>query len=382
LLFSCQVEARSTVEWNLKSLYGINQKGFAKIISDAKAHFTKKPDDTIIVTIEAGTYTIGGNHEPGIDFGSGFKPGAKGRLIFKGAGMNLTTLVFTDTKEDMLFGRNIYRITFQDMHMARADYTVTQGIVVSVAQGELVLEIQNGFPTPLALYDNTFKQGRWFRRYTNSKTDPQIIQEDNKQVAWGYRNGNYIYPEHIKGNIWKFHLNNKNMNLTNYKVGDLVGVKSKHEGEIYWFFGGSDVLFENIKWTGSSRGLVRDGFSNLTLRGCRIERREPINGQTPCMSTPSGGPQMNQMPNPISRNMVVENCFIDSPGDDCVAFFNVDGGKVINTTARNSFARGILITSKAKNICLENNTVENNPVLLENGQTIEEVTQCGNVKQN
>jgi len=75
--------------------------------------------------------------------------------------------------------------------------------------------------------------------------------------------------------------------------------------------------------------------------------------------------------------MVVENCFIDSPGDDCVAFFKVDCGKVINSTLRNSFARGFLVTPEANNICGANNIVENNPYQIDNGQPLGEITDCG-----
>ncbi|MFH4966922.1 T9SS type A sorting domain-containing protein [Gaetbulibacter sp. M240] len=370
------------ITWNLNATYGVTQSGFANIISDARTHFLSHPDDTIIVTIDEGTYNIGGNGSHGINFRPGFQPGPNGRLIFKGAGMDLTKLIFTETRQDMMNGIDVYRITFQDMHMARPGYTVTQGTVVSIAAGELVLEIQNGFPTPLELYDDTFAQGRYFRKYTNSTSDPQVIQEDNDQVPWGYRNGVYLYPELVSGNTWKFYLSNPNQILTNYAVGDLVGVKSKHEGEIYWFNRGGEVVFENIKWTGSSRGLVRGGFSDLTIRGCRIERGEPINGQMPCLSTPSGGPQMNQPSDIVSTNMIVENCFIDSPGDDCVAFFNVNCGKVLNSTLRNSFARGFLVTPEASNICGANNIMENNPYQIDNGQPLTEITDCGSETLN
>ncbi|MFH6767188.1 hypothetical protein V8G56_00450 [Gaetbulibacter aquiaggeris] len=376
LFLNSQVYAAEII-WNLNATYGVTQAGIANTISDAKTHFIGNPNDIITVTIDAGTYNIGGNGNHGINLASGFEPGPNGRLIFKGAGMDLTKLIFTETREDMIYGKGVYRITFQDMHMARSGYTVTQGIVVSRAAGELVLEIQNGFPTPLELYNDTFAQGRYFRKYTNSTTDPQVIQTNNDQVAWGYRNSTYLYPELISGQTWKFFLNNATTVLSNYNVGDLVGVKSKHEGEIYWFAGGSDVVFENIKWTGSSRGLARGGFSNLTIRGCRIDRGAPINGQMPCLSTPSGGPQMNQPLDAVSTNMIVENCYIDSPGDDCVAFFNADCGKVINSTLRNSFARGFLVTSDASNICGANNIVQNNPYQIENGQPLIEITDCG-----
>jgi len=151
--------------------------------------------------------------------------------------------------------------------------------------------------------------------------------------------------------------------LAPYSPGDYIGIKSKSEGHIYWFSGGNDLIFRNIRWRNSSRGLVRGGFSNVGLYGCRIEREDPINGQAPCMSSPSGGPQMNQNGDNVSTNMVVEDCFIDSPGDDNIAFFNVNGGRVKNTIVRNGFARGILATEFASNICLDNVVLENAYIL-------------------
>ena len=58
--------AANTITWNLKSLYGITQAGFASINANAKNHFSIQPNDSIIVQIDAGTYSIGGNGQDGI----------------------------------------------------------------------------------------------------------------------------------------------------------------------------------------------------------------------------------------------------------------------------------------------------------------------------
>ncbi|WP_443939099.1 hypothetical protein [Pedobacter sp. MW01-1-1] len=355
------------VHWDLDSLYGINQAGFASVINKAKQHFATLPNDTIMIHIAAGSYTIGGNGGPGINFGSNLNVGEHGRLIFVGAGMNSTKLIFTEVAQDMLRGYNINRLEFRDMHMARDRYTVTQGTVVSVTAGSIVLDIHAGFPTPLSIYSSTSDQGRYLRRYTSSLIDPQVIQTNNDQVPWGWRAGAPIAPVSVaggSGNLWRIYLANPNTVLNNYAVGELVGIKSKHEGNVYWFSRGNDLVFRNIKWTGSSRGLVRNGFSNVLIKGCRIERDAPIGGQVPCLSTPSGGPQMNQLDVVASSNMVIDSLYCDSPGDDCVAFFNVNGGKVINCTLRNSFARGIYLTQKAQDICVLNTTIPNSPIQL------------------
>ncbi len=344
-------------------MYGVTQSGFSSIILDAKNHLISNPNDTVIINIDAGTYDIGGNGSNGI-FINSVVPGVNGRLIIKGAGMDSTTLVFTEVDQDMIRISDSENIVLSDMHMTREEYTVTQGFVQSVGTGYIDLELQSGFPDPLALYNSASDQGRYLRRYTNSQTDPQVIQTNNGQIPWGYVNSVFTYPVLVSGNTWRFFLNDPNLLASNYSIGDLVGVKSKHEGETYFIVGGSDILIENIKWTHSTRGVARFGTNNLTIRKCRIERGDPINGQTPCMASPSGGPQMNQPNDAPSMNMIVDSCFIDSPGDDCVAFFNVDGGRVTNSVLKNSFSsRGIYIIPTAQNICVANDSLINNAIV-------------------
>lgn len=352
----------ATIFWDLNAIYGISQSGFASIISDSRNHFSESPNDTIIIYINPGTYNIGGNGSYGINLSGGINPGPNGRLIFQGAGMDLTTLIFTDIEVDEINANNLYRTTFKDMHMTRDRYTVTQGNVVSVAPGEIVIDLHTGFPTPLQLWKD-WDQGRYLRRYTNEIHDPQIIQINNEQEPFGWRNGQGIQPQLITGNRWKFFLNSPTKVLSNYQAGDLVGIKSKFEGGTYRINRGSDIVFENIKWTHSTRGVTRNGVSNFLIKGCRIERGAPINGQTPCMASPSGGPQMNQLSSQgdtVATNIVVEDLFVESTGDDCVAFFNVNGGKVLNCTFRNSFARGLMISQEAINICANSGTTLTN----------------------
>ena len=352
----------TTLNWNLNTLYGVTQNGFSSIILDAKNHFIGNPDDTIIINVDAGTYEIGGNGSNGIHINT-VAPGSNGRLIIKGAGIDNTTLVFTEVRQDMIRVSNSNNIVISDMHMTRSVYTVTQGLVQNVGTGYIDLALQDGFPSPLPFFDNTSTNGRYLRRYTNSQTDPQVILTNNGQIPWGYVNSFYTLPELLSENIWRFYLNNPNLLASNYSIGDLVSVKSKHEGETYFIAGGSNILIENIKWTHSTRGVSRFGADNITIKKCRIERGDPINGQTPCMASPSGGPQMNQPNDALATNMVMDSCFIESPGDDCVAFFNVDGGRVTNSVLKNSFSsRGIYIISTAQNICVANTTLINNSI--------------------
>ncbi|HMB02073.1 MAG TPA: hypothetical protein VKS21_13895, partial [Spirochaetota bacterium] len=223
--------------------------------------------------------------------------------------------------------------------------------------------LHQGFPTPADLWSN-WGQGRYFRKYTPGFTDPRVVKSNNEQIPWGWRSGAPMQPVHVSGNRWLFYLNNSNLVISNYQSNDLIGIKSKHEGDTFWFRNSSDILFANIKWTHSTRGVARS-TSSLVIRGCRVERGDPINGQTPCMASPSGGPQMNQLSvqgDTVATNMVYVNYYCDSPGDDCTAFFNVNGGLVSNCTLRNSFARGIYLSGEAQNIHVTGTVIPNNPV--------------------
>ena len=51
-----------------------------------------------------------------------------------------------------------------------------------------------------------------------------------------------------------------------YKIGDVIGIKSKCCGvhhNVYDFCGVNDILFENIRWTRQSRGVIRCGATNI-----------------------------------------------------------------------------------------------------------------------
>ena len=108
--FSFQSISAKNVKWNIQEEWGVNQNGIINAIVAAKDHFNSFPQDTIIFLIPAGTFEIGGNNSHSIDI-SNIKPGANGRLIFKGAGSEKTTFIATDRKEHSIYGRNVYRIT-------------------------------------------------------------------------------------------------------------------------------------------------------------------------------------------------------------------------------------------------------------------------------
>ena len=160
----CLTARAETLRWDVRAKYGVSAKGIQKAVNAAKVHFDKAPNDVVILEFEQGSFWLE-DRGPGkgtIDL-SGIKPRAKGRLVFQGKGMDRTTLVFADNKH-ALYGRDVHRVTFADMHMTRKDYTVSQGLVVEIAPGRVILDIHPGFPTPDMIFNPLSKQGRFLRR--------------------------------------------------------------------------------------------------------------------------------------------------------------------------------------------------------------------------
>ncbi|MCA9245591.1 MAG: right-handed parallel beta-helix repeat-containing protein [Planctomycetales bacterium] len=347
-----------TLQWNVRAKFGLTADGLHDAVTAAKAHFRKSPDDIVVLQLDEGSFYLEDNskRQGTIDL-SDVRPGPRGRLVFQGQGIDKTTLVFSDNKH-ALYGRNVYRVTMADMHMTREQYTVSQGLVVETAPGKVVLEIQAGFPTPAMIFNRLSDQGRYLRRYTNSRTDPQIIQEDNEQIPW-------TRAEHRSGRIWEIELKRRKQ-LANYPPGALIGIKSKHGGETefggqtYWFMKGADFRFESVRWTQKTRGVFRGGYDRVQIIDCVTERSPPIHGQTPCLAAPGGGPQIGQPHDPPSSGHVVKHCRFEASGDDAVAFFNASG-EIRDCSIRDAFCRGILAANSPQ-AKLTNNTVIRCPV--------------------
>lgn len=347
-----------TLKWNVRSKFGMSAQGIRQAILEAKTHFSNTPNDVVILELDEGWFYLEDKTagKGTIDL-SGVKPGPKGRLVFAGQGIDKTILAFSDNKHAIV-GRDVYRVSMTHMHMTRKDYTVSQGLVVDKAPGKVVLEIQEGFPTPEMIFNPLSNQGRFLRRYTNSRSDPQLVQEDNEQIPW-------TRARHREGRQWEIELKKKNL-LANYANGDLIGIKSKHGGQTefggqtYWFMGGADFVFDSVKWTQKTRGVFRGGFQKVQLLNCVTDRSPPINGQVPCLAAPGGGPQIGQPNDPPTAGNVVKNCRFTASGDDAVAFFNASG-EISDCRIRDAFCRGILVAN-SPNTVLTNNTVIRCPV--------------------
>lgn len=341
-----------TLTWNVKKQYGITGKGLNTAIKDARKHFQLAPNDTLVLELDAGRYSLKPTpNQQGIINLSHVKPGPRGRLIIKGQGIDKTVLVFDDS-EHAIVGRHTYRVTMSHMHMTREKYTVSQGHVISTAPGKLVLKIQPGFPTPADIFNPDSDQGRYLKRYENSQTDPRIVTRDNEQIAWKS-------ARPLGDSIWEIRLKQRQL-VPHYPKGALIGIKSKHGGQTYWFNGGSDFKFDHIKWTHKTRGVFRGAFDKIHIIHCITDRAAPIHGQTPCLASPGGGPQIGQPWDPPTKGNLVKNCRFIASGDDAVAFFH-GKGTISDCYIQDAFARGILLANSPDAIS-ENNELVRNPL--------------------
>jgi len=349
-----------------KDYGGVSGDTINQAITDAKAFLGANPDATYLITIPAGTFTVAKT----INVSNIGSRNGKGRLIVQGAGKDQTTLV-SNPDQTGIQGRDTYHVSFIGIHFTLPNYTVSQGHVVSVAPGQVVIDIQKGFPSP-----NTIMADRWvdcyeqnhadaksrcgpmrryMRKYQDSRTDPHMVEENNKQLAWFLTS-----PEAGVDGRWKFTLSNQSTTAP-YAPGDLVGLKSKSLANTYFFCGGSDFEFKDIRWTHRSRGKFRCGFDHVTISGTEILRGPPVNGQVPALSSPGGGPQIGHDGEATGHNLVENNRFVGT-GDDSIGLFDNDGTTVVrNNQIYDSFARGILLKN-SPSVQLEGNAVARSPV--------------------
>src|SRR5579862_153453 len=132
----CSGGPAAAFDLDIGKTYGVTIPGIAHAIEDARRDFASRPNDIVVLDIAAGHYDL--SREPVVGRGvinvSDIRPGAYGRLIFRGAGARRTTLVF-DKDATWIYGRNVYHISFTGMRMTAAQYTVSQGHVLSVTPG-------------------------------------------------------------------------------------------------------------------------------------------------------------------------------------------------------------------------------------------------------
>ncbi len=327
--------ATTTVKKNLQTNYGgVTQATIIHAIDDAKNQLKATPDINYIVEIPAGTWNL---LDPGdkatIDV-SNVVAGSNGRFILRGAGRELTTLVQNDALLGVN-GSNFKRVTISDMTMTRPKMKVSQGYVVTVKAGQVVLRIQEGFPTPMELHSGESGKGagRYLRKFSNSATDPQLVVNNNNQISW--EDASLVQGT---SRDWAMRQNDSGK-VAPYRVGELIAIKSKHGADAYKFSDGDGIFFSNVIWFQESRGAFRH-VNKVHVGNSKILRAPAINGQVPCLSTPDGGPQVGQPGDGPITGANVEDCYFVGTGDDGIAFFN-STGVARNNYIQDAFARGI-----------------------------------------
>ena len=333
---------------------GVSLASLNAAIDEARSGFRSQPNDTVIIQLPAGRFPMvaaGAQHS--IDV-SDIAPGPAGRLVVRGLGMTQTVLVF-DTDAPEIVGRDTSHVTFTGLHFTLARMEVSQGHVVALTPGTIDVRIQDGFPGPGELIAKADKpNGRYVRRCTDSRADSHIIESaDNRQIFW--RDAQQISP-----GVWRLYLGRQRGEELN--AGDFIAVKSKNEeSNAYRFFGGTDFTFDHVLWTRATRGVFRGGMNNVHILDSMIRRDAPVYGQSPCLSSAGGGPQIGQPRDPPTTGNVVQNFYAEGTGDDSLAFFNASG-TVSNVTISGSFARGILLFN-SPGVAVSNVHMDASPLL-------------------
>eukprot|EP00051_Salpingoeca_urceolata_P029402 m.6700 g.6700 ORF g.6700 m.6700 type:complete len:415 (+) comp2714_c0_seq1:94-1338(+) len=360
----------------IKQFGGVTQSTLHRAVAAAGSHFASgghKANDEVVVYIGPGTWVVSPQTDDGFDI-TGITPGPQGRLVIAGAGMNATTLSFSNRHNHTMRGRHVYRLTVRDIHFTRNYPTVSQakptfpaiqlGTIKKIGPGFVDVDIHHGFATPQSLYDPCMTHGRFLREFDTDRDDPKLIAPEhckewppleNQQVEWESVTS-------LSGALWRFHLARPAW-VANFTVGNVAGIKSKQCAQAYWFEGGDDIAFHRVKWTKISRGIFRGGINNIHIADTMILRGNKVGGRTPCMSTYGGGPQLSgDFGAGGNYNITVERHYAEGTGDDSVALFsNVENATISDCYIRDSFARGILLvnSSKAK---LRNNVVIRCPI--------------------
>ncbi len=342
-----------TVVWNVKQRFDVTAAGLQQGIEEAKTHFQSHPDDTVVLEIDAGKYELkdDGEHKGTLVL-SGIHPGANGRLVIRGKGMNETVLVFDDDKHGM-YGLDVNRVTFADLHMTRDRLTISQGLVQSVGPGHVILKIDDGYPSPQDLYDASNETGRFLRRYKRVNGEPQMDHENNVQLAWHM-------PVDMGQGVWELKLNRPGF-TPSYQPGDLIAVKSKRGGQAFWFSGGKDLRFERVKWTLKTRGKVRKDSQKIEMIDCVTDRTK-VNGQWPCLASPEGGPQFGHPGDGVVTGVLISGCHFTGSGDDAIGLFEVEG-RVENCVIQDAFARGIFVC-ECKKVAIVNVNLVRSQILV------------------
>jgi len=341
-------------------------ESFSKAIGDAKSFLSKHGDQTYTISIPAGTFDFSEEPHANADAGiiraqaaialADIAPKDGGRLIIQGAGKDKTTLITSDHIEG-IHGDHVSHITIAGITFARPHIDVTQGVIVDATHaGQLTVDVPDGFPAPASIFSPGNENGTYIRVFTNAPDPQLVLTATNSQISWGASGvPKAAGPGAGGSHRWIIYFNKPDqMPGPDYLPGQLACIKSKNSGQAYMFSdgpgGGSDIVFDDIRWTQESRGAFKGGIVGIKILNSEVDRPPAIHGQQFCLSTPDGGPQIGQPGSLPTHGNLVDNYTADHTGDDSLAFFGDDSvagtpnaSIVRNVKINNSFAREILM---------------------------------------
>lgn len=253
-----------------------------------------------------------------------------GGLRISGEGYDQTTIVWP---QDYGWFRltECHGLVFSGMKWTCPRIKVTQGYVLANIYPYVIFELEPGFPTPLQLMDireefqNESQDDRWMNAITDEERPVIIDAPWNGQRPW---DDPVCIGKGVLDNtatIWAVRYGKKPKMGAPYAIGMSLGLTGKNSGGPGLIGGGSRVGFEEIHWEHGSR-IKWFGTDQPIYCGNVVKLFKPDGARRYAVfSTAGGGPQFDSVTNPIVRDNVLVG-----PGDDPMAFFNVNVGQIEN----------------------------------------------------
>jgi len=345
--------------WNLVDKYGMNasnaKPAVDAAVADALNYLGSHSGEDVVLYFPPGEWTF--LHDGKIAIYIKDKT-SSGRLIFRGAGQDSTTLLFDDFKKDGIRFESAANLTVEKLHLSRPGIYVTQGDVVSVSPGKVRLKVHDGFPDMYGLIMDPKSQTRQITimRFRGTLLDPQNDPNSNKILV--------DRCEVLGRGVYDIILEDK-YQVANYHVGDWVAVKAKVGGGTMWTNRVTNLTVQDILFTRGSgpawwaRGFEASDNNGIIARRITIDRPdEPINGRVPFYSIPSDGIHIFSG----TGGTLIQDCLIIGAADDAIAYnssdgYNLDSGTIIeNNTIIDGHGCGIWIAESRNGIC-RNNTI-------------------------
>lgn len=243
----------------------------------------------------------------------------------------------TDEDTITFYGSSLDHLTMKDFSLTADRIFSTQGTVVSVAQGKVVIQLDEGYPGIDELFETETTEANKMRLIDDGNPDdPNFVlgpDDDLYYYRWSWQGSETGFgPENLGNGEWKFFLVRDEVPPN--KVGDRMAISSKCGQSNWGMFdggelGGTDLVFENIELTRLGRIKFRRGWNGIRFNNVSIARRK-WQGITAFYST-DAGPQLGHDEDEVPlKNVIMENCSFVGTTDDATAAQRVISGGFSN----------------------------------------------------